>query len=174
MAIVLALFDVMSVSNIYTVFFDTIEARTMSGILPLLFCFLDEVISGRFEAIPTTWPIFKMMGLQIGLKIMGPIGDLLLSWREMPNEGLADCFESYFSTLIRLLNSKIIQLECVGPLHLRLARIIRADVREDGGRLLYRIWNSLGKGSEGDLNPLFTPHLIGSFLELTLSSHWFV
>jgi hypothetical protein len=177
MAIILALFDIMSVADIFAVLSDTTDGGTVPGMLPLLFCFLDEVVSGRYEAIPATWPIFRMMAFQIGLKTMGPIGDFLLSSLRDSNSELADSFSVYFSTLIRLVNSKTIQLESLGSQHLRLARIIKADVRELGGRLLHRIWNSLGEDGNGDLSKvkaLFTPHLIGSFLELTLSSHWFV
>lgn len=126
------------------------------------------------------------------LKVLGPVGELLIGRLKSdptstePDEKkvseLSNNITSYFKTMLLLLNSKWVQAEKFNFQLQRLALGIGADIREAGVHLMEQIWLSLGllpsnedTGSSAfasqTLTSFFTPHLIGDFMELTLSPH---
>ncbi|KAJ3393933.1 hypothetical protein HDU92_007413 [Lobulomyces angularis] len=173
----------------------SLSQHTNLQLLPDLFTCLQSLLHG--DGTPATWPVSQMLVHRICLKTLGPVGELLISEltaisasESQPHLNqqhivhLAGDFTSYFATLLQLLNSRWVQIEQFGPQHSRLAYEVGADVREEGGRLLEQMWVSLkqvqnlkshrSSGSQENLTSeafisFYTQHLIGSFLELTLS-----
>lgn len=193
-SIIIALFHVMP-SQFVSEMLDmseTLRLNETTRPLNLLFKTFQSFLNGD-EAFPPAWPALHILAHRTVLKVMGPIGESLMKTvgyvlqnPRLEYARLQVDLTSYFRTLLLLLNSNWVQVENFGPQHSRVAKEVGADIREAGGKLLEHVWSSLARMEVGSVSKstpattngnaeaftsLFTPHLIGSFMELTLSPH---
>ena len=129
-----------------------IEGTTGSSkMLKSTFAFCRSVL--LYQSFPRSWLTLSLMSLSAMLRFLEPISDLLESGFVPPVSEMDNLDQPLWTECLELLcdfcGSEELALEEHSPQRRRAEWIIAGDLRDEGAKLLMKLWNALGWHSGG-------------------------